>query len=260
MHGLADPGGQPAVRVGLRPPADRDVRQDGAAPSTASASSSRSTSSSRARGSPATSTLTRPTCQQLVGAVQARSSREKTGAEFPQDPREQLTAAIIAVFSSWNSDRAVLYRRQERIPNDLGTAVNVVAMVFGNTGPDSGTGCASPATRRPAPRASTGTTCRTPRARTSSRGSATPCPWPTWRRSTKPPTTSCWRSWPCSRALPRPVRHRVHHRARHTVDAADPGRQTHRRRGVPDRRPAGGRGLIDADEAVRRVSGASWCS
>jgi pyruvate, orthophosphate dikinase len=65
---------------------------------------------------------------------------EETGKEFPQDPREQLTAAIHAVFSSWNSERAVLYRRQERIPNDLGTAVNVVAMVFGNTGPDSGTG------------------------------------------------------------------------------------------------------------------------
>ena len=65
---------------------------------------------------------------------------EHTGADFPQDSREQLTRAINAVFSSWNSDRAVLYRRQERIPNELGTAVNVVAMVFGNTGPDSGTG------------------------------------------------------------------------------------------------------------------------
>ncbi len=65
---------------------------------------------------------------------------EHTGSDFPQDPREQLAQAINAVFSSWNSDRAVLYRRQERIPNDLGTAVNVVAMVFGNTGPDSGTG------------------------------------------------------------------------------------------------------------------------
>jgi pyruvate, orthophosphate dikinase len=65
---------------------------------------------------------------------------EETGKPFPQDPREQLMQAINAVFSSWNSDRAVLYRRQERIPNELGTAVNVVAMVFGNTGPDSGTG------------------------------------------------------------------------------------------------------------------------
>jgi pyruvate,orthophosphate dikinase len=77
--------------------------------------------------------------QELVAAFKAIVV-EETGSEFPQDPREQLTAAIHAVFSSWNSDRAVLYRRQERIPNDLGTAVSVVAMVFGNTGPDSGTG------------------------------------------------------------------------------------------------------------------------
>jgi pyruvate,orthophosphate dikinase len=77
--------------------------------------------------------------QQLVASFKAIVV-EETGEPFPQDPREQLSAAIDAVFSSWNSDRAVLYRRQERIPNDLGTAVNVVAMVFGNTGPDSGTG------------------------------------------------------------------------------------------------------------------------
>src|SRR5262245_23060447 len=67
---------------------------------------------------------------------------EHTGRDFPQDPREQLDLAIRAVFDSWNADRAVLYRRQERIPADLGTAVNVVAMVFGNLGPDSGTGVA----------------------------------------------------------------------------------------------------------------------
>ncbi len=71
-----------------------------------------------------------------------------TGREFPQDPREQLDLAIGAVFDSWNAERAVIYRRQERIPADLGTAVNVVAMVFGNLGPDSGTGVAF--TRDPA--------------------------------------------------------------------------------------------------------------
>ncbi len=71
-----------------------------------------------------------------------------TGREFPQDPKEQLDLAIGAVFESWNADRAVLYRRQERIPADLGTAVNVVAMVFGNLGSDSGTGVAF--TRDPA--------------------------------------------------------------------------------------------------------------
>ena len=68
--------------------------------------------------------------------------REQAGRDFPQDPREQLDLAIRAVFDSWNTDRAVLYRRQERIPADLGTAVNVVAMVFGNLGDDSGTGVA----------------------------------------------------------------------------------------------------------------------
>src|SRR5690606_30883758 len=65
-----------------------------------------------------------------------------TGEDFPQDPRVQLNQAIEAVFNSWNAERAVLYRRQERIPADLGTAVNVVAMVFGNMGMDSGTGVA----------------------------------------------------------------------------------------------------------------------
>ena len=68
--------------------------------------------------------------------------KSQTGHDFPQEPRQQLDLAIKAVFNSWNSDRAILYRRQERIPTDLGTAVNVVAMVFGNLGEDSGTGVA----------------------------------------------------------------------------------------------------------------------
>ncbi|HEX6247955.1 MAG TPA: pyruvate, phosphate dikinase [Nocardioidaceae bacterium] len=74
--------------------------------------------------------------------------KEHKGIDFPQDPREQLDMAIRAVFDSWNTERAVLYRRQERIPSDLGTAVNVMAMVFGNVGMDSGTGVAF--TRDPA--------------------------------------------------------------------------------------------------------------
>ena len=68
--------------------------------------------------------------------------REHADRDFPQDPREQMDLAINAVFDSWNSDRAILYRRRERIPGDAGTAVNVVAMVFGNLGMDSGTGVA----------------------------------------------------------------------------------------------------------------------
>ncbi|HEX2902930.1 MAG TPA: pyruvate, phosphate dikinase [Jatrophihabitans sp.] len=70
------------------------------------------------------------------------------GREFPQDPREQMDLATKAVFDSWNAPRAILYRRQERIPADLGTAVNIVAMVFGNLSDDSGTGVAF--TRDPA--------------------------------------------------------------------------------------------------------------
>ncbi|MCW2543905.1 MAG: pyruvate, phosphate dikinase [Frankiales bacterium] len=68
--------------------------------------------------------------------------RDATGADFPQDPRDQMDLATKAVFDSWNGDRARLYRRQERIPADLGTAVNVCSMVFGNLGMDSGTGVA----------------------------------------------------------------------------------------------------------------------
>lgn len=74
--------------------------------------------------------------------------KTEAGRDFPQDPREQMDLAIHAVFDSWNTDRAKLYRRQERIPGDLGTAVNVCSMVFGNLGPDSGTGVAF--TRDPA--------------------------------------------------------------------------------------------------------------
>ncbi|HWM39878.1 MAG TPA: PEP/pyruvate-binding domain-containing protein, partial [Streptomyces sp.] len=73
---------------------------------------------------------------------------QETGRDFPQEPREQMDLAVKAVFDSWNGPRAKLYRRQERIPHDLGTAVNVCSMVFGNLGPDSGTGVAF--TRDPA--------------------------------------------------------------------------------------------------------------
>ncbi len=68
--------------------------------------------------------------------------REHTGEDFPQDPKEQLRLAIDAVFRSWNGKRAIDYRRQNKISDDLGTAVNIVAMVFGNRGEDSGTGVA----------------------------------------------------------------------------------------------------------------------
>jgi pyruvate,orthophosphate dikinase len=74
--------------------------------------------------------------------------RNETGSNFPTDPYQQLEQAIKAVFRSWNGDRAKAYRRREKIPDDLGTAVNIVTMVFGNMGEDSGTGVAF--TRDPA--------------------------------------------------------------------------------------------------------------
>jgi pyruvate,orthophosphate dikinase len=74
--------------------------------------------------------------------------KTRTGKPFPEDPVKQLWAAIGAVFGSWGNERAIVYRRLNRIPNDMGTAVNVVAMVYGNMGEDSGTGVAF--TRNPA--------------------------------------------------------------------------------------------------------------
>ena len=74
--------------------------------------------------------------------------KERTGKEFPSDPWAQLEGSISAVFGSWMNDRAVVYRRKYNIPSEWGTAVNVQAMVFGNTGSNSGSGVAF--TRDPA--------------------------------------------------------------------------------------------------------------
>jgi pyruvate,orthophosphate dikinase len=74
--------------------------------------------------------------------------KERTGQEFPQDPWKQLWGAVGAVFGSWMNDRAVVYRRKYNIPSEWGTAVNVQAMVYGNTGDQSGSGVAF--TRDPA--------------------------------------------------------------------------------------------------------------
>src|SRR5207248_4689436 len=68
--------------------------------------------------------------------------RDEAGSDFPQDAREQLLRAVRAVFASWDNPRARVYRRAHEIPDDIGTAVNVVQMVFGNKGERSGTGVA----------------------------------------------------------------------------------------------------------------------
>ncbi len=79
--------------------------------------------------------------RELVGTYK-QLYEDETGAAFPQDARDQLARAVRAVFDSWDAPRAQVYRRAHRIPDDLGTAVNVVEMVFGNKGEGSGTGVA----------------------------------------------------------------------------------------------------------------------
>ncbi len=91
------------------------------------------------RGVKADTELTADDWKELVDTFKA-IVKEATGRDFPQDPREQMDLAIEAVFRSWNTERAKIYRRRERIPDDLGTAVNVQTMVFGNMGDTSGTG------------------------------------------------------------------------------------------------------------------------
>ena len=182
---------------------------------------------------------------------------EHTGAEFPQHPREQLDLAIEAVLGSWNTDRARLYRRRERIPHDLGTAVNVVSMVFGNLGETSGTGVCftrDPSSghsgrlrRLPAERAGRGRRRRHPQHAAARRAGAAR---PEVVRSAAQDDAAA------GDPLPRPVRHRVHHRARQALAAADPGGQAHGgapRSGSPAELVD--ESLITTDEAITRVHG-----
>jgi pyruvate,orthophosphate dikinase len=100
-----------------------------------------------AKGYKSDTDLTADDLKELVKQFKA-VVREQKGFDFPQEPIEQLRLATEAVFKSWNGKRAIDYRRAENIPDDLGTAVNIVTMVFGNMGWDSGTGVAF--TRNPA--------------------------------------------------------------------------------------------------------------
>ncbi len=95
----------------------------------------------RAKGVKHDTDLVAEDLRRLVGTFK-KIYAESTGRDFPQDPKEQLARAVRAVFDSWDSPRAQVYRRTYDIPDDLGTAVNVVQMVFGNKGDESGTGVA----------------------------------------------------------------------------------------------------------------------
>ena len=102
--------------------------------------------------------------QQLVKTYLA-AVRKATGSPFPQDPRAQLDGAIEAVFKSWNGARAIAYRVREKISHELGTAVNVQAMVFGNRDDNSGTGVGFTRNALPEKTGPTATSCECPRRR-----------------------------------------------------------------------------------------------
>ena len=150
-----------------------------------------------------------------------------------------MDLAVRAVFESWNTERAVIYRRQERIPADLGTAVNICSMVFGNLDMDSGTGVAF--TRDPASGAQGiyGDYLQNAQGEDVVAGIRNTVPLADLEQIDKKSYDELLDDHADARgALPRPVRHRVHHRARQAVDAADPRRQAHRRRPRSASRPS----------------------
>ena len=127
--------GQRALRLGLLPALRADVRQRRRRASPASASSRRSRRAKAARGVSLDTELDADALRELTREFQRFY-------DFPADPREQLARAIRAVFDSWQGERAIAYRRINRIPDEWGTAVNVQQMVFGNLGESSGSGVA----------------------------------------------------------------------------------------------------------------------
>ncbi len=171
------------------------------------------------------------------------SSRHEAGVEFPDDPHEQLGYAIEAVFKSWNGRRARDYRRMESIPDDLGTAVNVQTMVFGNKGDDSGTGVAftrNPSTGESAPYGDFLTNAQgedvVAGIRITEHLDAMADEFPDCHRQLYEVMAAA------REPLPRHVRHRVHDRAGSALHPPDAGRQAHRgRRAAHGRRDGRGR-------------------
>ena len=187
-------------------------------------------------------------CKQYKDLVE-----KATGKPFPQDPIVQLRGAIEAVFQSWGGARAIAYRERERIPHDLGTAVNVQTMVFGNRDDNSGTGVGF--TRD----ASTGENKPYGDFLVNAQGEDVVA----GIRNTEDldalaqqvpedPQGAARDLRPAREALPRHVRHRVHHRAGQALDAPDARRQAHRRRrAAHGRRDDQAEGLEDQPDARR---------
>ena len=206
-----------------------------------------------------TSTSTPTTCATLVGDVQGARSSEHAGRGFPQDPREQLDLAVRAVFDSWNTDRAPC-STAARSGSPRTSAPRSTSRRWSSA---TAARPPAPASLHPRPgdrraRACTATTCRTPRARTSSPASATPCRWPTSRELDQASHDELIEIMATlEQPLPRHVRHRVHHRAAASSGCCRPGSASARpRRRSGSRTHMVDEGLIDLDEALRRVTGA----
>ena len=157
--------------------------------------------------------------------------RARTGEPFPTDPYRQLELAIRAVFDSWFGKRAHDYREFNKIPHDLGTAVNIVTMVFGNMGDDSGTGVAFTRDPNTGEKAIFGEYLTNAQGEDVVAGIRTPRQdQPDARRAARGVRRVRSDRRAPGAALPRRPGPGVHHRARQAVHAPDALRQAHRRR------------------------------
>ncbi len=227
-----------ALRVGLLPPPDPDVRQDGARhrrrPVRRRAGRQEEGQGRRDRhradrrrparaGRPSSS---RSSSRSPAASSRSTRASSSTWPSRPSSTRGTPTARACTAAAS--ASRTTSAPRSTSWPWCSATSARTRAPA-----------CASRATPPPACPATTATTCRTPRARTSSRASATPSRWRTSSKLDHDAFAELrQRDAPPGDPLPRPVRHRVHGRARQAVDAADPRGQAHRRGGVPHREPA----------------------
>ena len=174
--------------------------------------------------------LTEDDLVELVGRFKA-IYEDSTGRPFPQDAREQLARAVEAVFKSWDTPRAQVYRRAHEIPDDLGTAVNVVQMVFGNKGETSATGVAftrDPSTGEPG---MFGEFLVNAQGEDVVAGIRTPLPLAQMEEVLPEALDAVHRHRPAARgALPRHAGRRVHRRGGHALPAADAHGEAHRGR------------------------------
>ena len=180
--------------------------------------------------------LTADDLRELV-ATYAAIYEEETRRSFPQDPREQLRHAYRAVFDSWNAPRAKVYRHANDIADDLGTAVNVVQMVFGNRGESSGTGVCFTRDPSTGERRLYGEFLSNAQGEDVVAGIRTPEPIEGMRERMPQAFDQLVDTLErLESPLPRPAGHRVHGRGGHALSSADAHRQAHR-----DRRVARGR-------------------